>query len=235
MNNSILCRVESFIEGLLYQKKNCYDRQMILKNFIVFEGLDGTGTTSQLRLLQEAYAGRGLQERVYFTYEPTDSPIGRMIRSALSDASLFHAQTVAYLFGADRCEHIYGKNGIIEHLDAQQAVFCDRYLFSSLAYQGLTAGEPCAQAVNGLFPLPEYLFFFDLPAETAMQRIAQRNMPREIYEQEPFQQRVAQAYEYVLRQYERTVPEMRIIRIDAAEPIRKIHENIWSTVRNLPI
>ena len=107
---------------------------MILKNFVVFEGLDGTGTTSQLRLLQEAFAALGRQDAVQFTCEPTDGAIGKLIREALSGALEFDAQTIAYLFGADRCEHIYGKEGIVAQLHAGKAVFSDRYLFSSLAY-----------------------------------------------------------------------------------------------------
>ena len=74
--NSTIDRAVGFIEGLLYQKRNCYDREMLLKNFVVFEGLDGTGTTSQMQLLQEAFATRGMQQSVYFTCEPTGGAIG---------------------------------------------------------------------------------------------------------------------------------------------------------------
>ncbi|UTC44321.1 dTMP kinase [Treponema sp. OMZ 857] len=208
---------------------------MILKNFVVFEGLDGTGTTSQIRLLQEAFASRGRHDTVLFTCEPTDGSIGKLIRGALSGMVDFDAQTIAYLFGADRCEHIYGKEGILAQLKAGKAVFSDRYLFSSLAYQGLAAGKELTQAINAPFPLPEYLFFFDLPAKTAMERIEKRNIPREIYEKEVFQQKVAEEYQVILRYYAETAPDMRIIRIDAAQSITEIHEKIWSIVCNLPI
>ena len=208
---------------------------MILKNFVVFEGLDGTGTTSQLRLLREAFATRGLQNAVYFTCEPTGDSIGKLIREALSGAAGFDAKTSAYHFGADRCEHIYGKEGILEQLQAGKAVFSDRYLFSSLAYQGLAAGKDLARAINAPFPLPEYLFFFDLPAKTAMERIKKRNIPQEIYEKEAFQQKVANEYQAIFRYYAETAPDMQIIRIDAAQSITEIHEKIWSIVCNLPI
>ena len=208
---------------------------MILKNFVVFEGLDGTGTTSQIRLLQEAFASRGRQNAVHFTCEPTGGSIGKLIRETLSGVAGFDAKTIAYLFGADRCEHIYGKEGILEQLQAGKAVFSDRYLFSSLAYQGLAAGKELARAINGAFPLPEYLFFFDLPAKTAMERIEKRNIPREIYEKEAFQQKVAAEYQSIFQYYTETEPDMRIIRIDAAQTIAEIHEKIWSNVCNLPI
>ena len=208
---------------------------MILKNFVVFEGLDGTGTTSQIRLLQEAFASHRRQDAVLFTCEPTGGSIGKLIREALSGAEGFDAQTIAYLFGADRCEHIYGKEGILAQLQAGKAVFSDRYLFSSLAYQGLAAGKELARAINAPFPLPEYLFFFDLPAKTAMERIEKRNIPREIYEKETFQQKVADEYQAIFRYYAETAPDMQIIRIDAAQSITEIHEKIWSIVCNLPI
>ena len=208
---------------------------MILKNFVVFEGLDGTGTTSQIRLLQESFASCGRQDAVHFTCEPTDGSIGKLIRKALSGAEGFDAKTIAYLFGADRCEHIYGKEGILEQLREGKAVFSDRYLFSSLAYQGLAAGKELARAINAPFPLPEYLFFFDLSAKTAMERIEKRNIPREIYEKETFQQKVAAEYQSIFQYYTETEPDMRIIRIDAAQTIAEIHEKIWSNVCNLPI
>ncbi|UTC48056.1 dTMP kinase [Treponema vincentii] len=208
---------------------------MILKNFVVFEGLDGTGTTSQLRLLREAFTTRGLQDTVYFTCEPTGDSIGKLIREALSGAAGFDAKTIAYLFGADRCEHVYGKSGILTQLQAGKAVFSDRYLFSSLAYQGLDAGKELAQTINAPFPLPEYLFFFDLPASTAMARIEKRNIPREIYEKETFQQKVATEYQAIFRHYAETAPDMRILRINASKTIEEIHENIWRIVCNLPI
>lgn len=208
---------------------------MILKNFVVFEGLDGTGTTSQLRLLQEAFTARGLQDAVYFTSEPTGNPIGRLIREALAGTAGFDEKTIAYLFGADRCEHIYGKDGITAQLQAGKTVFSDRYLFSSLAYQGLAASKELARNINGTFPLPEYLFFFDLPAKNAMERIEKRNTPREIYEKEAFQQKVAGEYYDILRYYAGAAPEMRIIRIDAGQTMTEIHEAVWSIVYNLPI
>ena len=207
---------------------------MILKNFIVFEGLDGTGTTSQLRLLQESFTAAGKQEQVYFTAEPTGSVIGKMIREALSGSSILDQKTIAYLFGADRCEHIYGKGGILEQLNDGKAVFSDRYLFSSLAYQGLSAGEDLAAGINGRFPLPEYVFFFDLPAQTAMQRIAKRDIPREIYEKETFQAQVADAYARIFSQYRAAAPQMQIITINAAGTIEEIHKKIWSIVQKLP-
>lgn len=208
---------------------------MVLKNFIVFEGLDGTGTTSQLHLLQKAFTSCGLHSTVHFTYEPTDSPIGTLIRSILSGSASYDKKTLAYLFAADRCEHVYGKKGIVEHVQNRKVVFSDRYLFSSLAYQSLETGHELVQLLNQPFPLPEYLFFFDLPVQTAMERIEKRNSPREIYEKIEIQQKVAEAYRRLFRSYAERFPDMRIIPIDAAQQKAEIHKNIWNIVCKLPI
>ena len=68
-----------------------------------------------------------------------------------------------------------------------------------------------------------------------MERIEKRNLPREIYEKEAFQQKVADEYHAILRYYAETAPDMRIINIDAAQKIAEIHKKIWSIVGNLPI
>ncbi len=106
--------------------------------FIVFEGLDGAGTTTQLHLLEKNLKEAGVT--VFATAEPTDSAIGRLIRSVLRKEISVEPKTLAMLYATDRYEHLYGKGGIIEHLDAGDTVICDRYLYSSIAYQSITCG-----------------------------------------------------------------------------------------------
>ena len=84
---------------------------MILTDFIVFEGIDGAGTSTQLNLISQK-----LGETAWVTAEPTDSPIGRLIREFLKGKFSLTENTVTRLFAADREEHIYGENGILSHL-----------------------------------------------------------------------------------------------------------------------
>jgi dTMP kinase len=79
---------------------------------------------------------------------------------------------------------------VIAQIEAGKAVFSDRYLFSSLAYQGETLSDDLAVSLNRDFPLPEVLLFFDLDAEAAMGRVERRGEDREIYETIAFQRRV---------------------------------------------
>lgn len=209
---------------------------MILRNFIVFEGTDGTGTTTQLNKLKSRYLSKEKEcaPLVHFTCEPTSGEIGRLIRSALKEELHFTPATMARLFSADREEHLYGKNGISSLLCQGYAVYSDRYLFSSLAYQGEECSEGLPFMLNKSFPLPEYLFFFDIDPDIAMTRVEKRAGIREIYETSDFQKRVRARYHAIVANFEQSEPEMTVIRIDATSSVESIAEKIWSIAENLP-
>ena len=131
-----------------------------LGNFAVFEGLDGSGTSTQLRLLEQKLAGRAIQNPVFLaTYEPTDGAIGKLIRSVLKKDIVIRAETLARLFAADRGEHLYAAGGIIERCRRGELVICDRYTLSSLVYQGIECGIELPRSLNSSFPSPELLLF----------------------------------------------------------------------------
>ena len=208
---------------------------MVLKNFIVFEGIDGSGTTTQIKLLAET------NPDLYFqTAEPTALPTGLFLRKMLKGEFSVDEKTNAFLFAADRCEHIYGKEGIINQINNGKIVISDRYFFSSLAYQSISCGEEFPAMVNSLFPLPEYLFYFMIDAETALNRVNSRNGQREIYEKLDLQKKIAAEYEKVISMYEKKMNElpekesdqkMKIIRIDASKSIEEVSEIINSSLK----
>ena len=82
---------------------------MILKNFVVFEGIDGAGTSTQIKMLAERNPERFVQ-----TAEPTGGETGLFLRRMLAGDFSVDEKTNAFLFAADRCEHIYGKGGVKE-------------------------------------------------------------------------------------------------------------------------
>jgi len=205
---------------------------MILRNFIVFEGIDGTGTTTQLEALRKKF--EAAHAHVYFTCEPTRGEIGKLIRRSLQGEIALTADTMARLFAADRGEHLYGENGIVALTAAGAVVFSDRYFFSSLAYQGEAGDGDLTVELNRHFPLPEYLFYFDIESDTAMNRVEKRAGKLEIYEKREFQKKVRERYAGIIASFERTEPDMRVIRIDASLPIGEIAEKIWSIAGNLP-
>ena len=150
---------------------------MILKNFIVFEGIDGAGTSTQIKKICERNP-----QKFFQTAEPTSLETGKFLRKMLGGEFSVDEKTNSFLFAADRAEHLYGKNGIIEQINNGKTVISDRYLFSSLAYQSISCGEELPKLLNSTFPLPEILFFFEIDPEISLKRVDSRNEKKEIYE-----------------------------------------------------
>ena len=207
---------------------------MILKNFIVFEGIDGAGTTTQQRLLQERLQARFPHIRCHSTAEPSSGPTGTFLRSVLRGEVQVSPRTAAYLFAADRQEHLAAPGGIEELCRNNTIVISDRYLFSSLAYQSAACGPELPRLLNSSFPLPEYLFFFEIEPNQSLKRISGRGVT-EIYENQAFLEATAAEYRRVIGEYEAMDTGMTILRLDASESIEKVSANIWSAVENMPI
>lgn len=196
---------------------------MLLKNFIVFEGIDGAGTSTQIKKLVESNP-----EKYEATAEPTTGETGKFLRRMLGGEFKVDEKTNAYLFAADRCEHIYGKNGVIETINKGKTVVSDRYFFSSMCYQSISCGEELPELLNSPFPLPEILFFFEINPEISLARVTSRGEKKEIYEKIDLQKKIADQYERIISKYEKNAAEtgMKIIRIDAAKSIEEITAEI---------
>ena len=202
---------------------------MIIKNFIVFEGIDGAGTTTQIKLLAEKLG----QEKVWQTAEPTDKETGKFLRKMLKGDFAVSEKTASYLFAADRCEHIFGKNGILEQTEKGKIVLSDRYFFSSLAYQSVTCGKELPELLNSPFPLPEILFYFKIDPEISLSRVESRGEAKEIYEKIDFQKKTASLYDAVMQEYKGAKGAgMKLIEIDASKSIQEISDFIYKTVNS---
>ncbi len=206
---------------------------MILKNFIVFEGIDGAGTSTQIKKLVERGCSECGEGTFVATAEPTGGETGRFLRRMLGGEFSVDEKTNAYLFAADRCEHIFGKGGVQELCQAGKVVVSDRYFFSSMAYQSVSCGEELPHLLNSPFPLPEYLFYFVINPEVSLGRVTVRGEKKEIYETIEKQKKIAAQYEKVISEYEKTAGEtgMKIIRIDAEKDIESISEEIWKSLK----
>lgn len=172
---------------------------MILEKFVVFEGIDGAGTSTQMRLLAERDSGK----KIAFTAEPTERPTGKFLRQILAGNEKVSPQTAAYLFAADRAEHLWGQGGIVDQTKNGLTVVSDRYLFSNLAYQGVTCGEDLPKTLNSPFPLPQLLFFFDISAQKSLERVEKRGEAKEIYENEKFLNDTASRYRAIIDRYKK--------------------------------
>ena len=199
---------------------------MIQKNFIVFEGIDGSGTSTQIELLKK----RDEDKKIFFTAEPTEGETGKFLRKILGGKFNVAAQTAAYLFAADRAEHLWADGGIVEQCEKGKIVVCDRYIFSSLAYQGATCGDELPKIINSPFPLPEMLFFFDIKSEDSLKRIDARGEDKEIYENKKMLEETAIRYKRTIEKF-KSQREMKIIELDATLGKEEIAETIWNEIR----
>lgn len=201
---------------------------MILQNFIVLEGIDGAGTSTQLKKLQEKLS----ENQAFFTAEPVEtSETGRFLRRVLKGEVPVHPGTAAFLFAADRNEHLYGKDGIVEKDASGMLCFSDRYLFSSLAYQSATCGEELPRLLNSTFPLPRILFFFRIDPKVSLARITGRGVT-EIYEKEDFLRKTEAEYEKVVASFKKDSESgMKVVEIDASQSPDEVFEVIWKTLQ----
>ena len=202
-----------------------YNTDEFIKRFIVIEGIDGAGTTTQLQLLTDNLGARGIP--CVTTAEPTKNPIGLMIRAILSGEMQAAPTTVAHLFAADRNEHIYGKQGMIENIEAGSIVISDRYALSSLAYQGVTCGPELPWLLNSAFPAPGLTLLFEVDPEVSIRRIHSREK-KEIYETLEFQKRAHEMYEKMADRLQ--TRGWRIERIDAEKDTESVRRDIESHV-----
>ena len=150
--------------------------------FIVFEGIDGAGKSTQIALLRESLEKMGYT--VHHTAEPTDLDTGKMLRAALAGKEYRSACEMATLFTLDRIAH---NKEIGKALDAGEIVICDRYYYSSLAYQGSLCDYEWVKHMNvGCDEIrrPDLCVFLDLSPKDAIARISARGEATEIYEKE---------------------------------------------------
>jgi len=178
--------------------------------FLVIEGLDGSGTTTQVDFLVASLRQRGLS--VHATCEPSKGPIGVLIRQALSGRLSLDAKgkalspkTLALLFAADRDDHLQAE--VEPALERGHWVVSDRYLLSSLAYQSLSLPMDWIMTLNQHALVPDCTVFLKIAPPLAAKRMKQRPQV-ELYEALETQERVAQNYERAIA-----------IRKQAGEPI----------------
>lgn len=191
--------------------------------FLVLEGLDGAGTTTQASLLASWLGSRG--RRVHVTAEPSRGPVGALIRQVLSrrvtgaEGMPFDAGALALLFAADRLDH--WETEIRPHLERGEDVISDRYVLSSLAYQSVSTGDARWVAeVNAKAPPPDLTLFLSVPAAVALRRRYAASSEREIFEVPAFQRRVHAAYGRALRRLQGAGQE--VVVIDGRRPVDEV-------------
>ncbi|HEY5926632.1 MAG TPA: dTMP kinase [Kofleriaceae bacterium] len=162
---------------------------------IVIEGLDGAGTTTQVRRLVEHLTAQGKQ--AYGTREPSDGPVGRLIREMLTGGHAIEGEklsqgTFGLLFAADRLDHM--QREVEPKLAAGATVISDRWYHSSLAYQGTGADRDWIAMLNARARRPDVTIFLKVRPEVAAQRRAAARRKEELFEDLRMQQEVDAGY-----------------------------------------
>ncbi|MCI9531945.1 MAG: dTMP kinase [Lachnospiraceae bacterium] len=201
---------------------------------IALEGIDGCGKSTQARLLAERMRQEGIA--CYATMEPTDSPIGSLIRQIMTGRVKTDNRVIAPLFVADRLDHLLNEvNGILHKVEEGITVISDRYYFSSYAYQGvdlpmdwvIRANEP-----NSSILRPALTVFLDIPPKLALERISRNRFQQELFEEEARLAQVRQKYMEAFRALE---GEEQVAVLDGDKSPQAVAEAIWEEVRKYMI
>ena len=200
--------------------------------FIVVEGLDGSGKSTQIDLLRDYFQARG--EACHVTAEPTDLPTGKLIRSVLRKEIEVDPRTLAAMFAADRIEHLFHPtSGILHLLGEGYHVISSRYYFSSLAYQSEYVDPGFVASLNRLAKstLPADLtIFLDLDPQVSMQRIRERPGEDELFET---LDKLTDVRESFLNAFAVFGSDEHIVQVDAGQPVARVAEQIQLEVESL--
>jgi len=199
------------------------------KLFIVFEGIDGAGSSTQAQMLHNYFTQ--ISQKSVISPEPSSGKIGQLLRQYLAGENCFtnqdlFDQQMAYLFAADRHYHLYNNlDGVYKLIAENIHVISTRYYFSSLAYNGKTTQDyDFVKTLNQKFPLPDLVIYLDLPVDLALKRMCDRPS-KEIYETKDKLTKVQQRFNEIFSDYQGTM-----LKIDASQNQETIHQQITNFI-----
>lgn len=197
--------------------------------FLSFEGIDGSGKSTQVKLLEEKLSSEGF--KVYTTSEPTDSAIGSLIRKIFKGGMKADHRVIAGLFIADRLDHLLNENnGIVKKLEDGYTVITDRYYFSSYAYQGTHMPMDWVINANSMSTeilRPDLNIFIDVPVETCMKRLTGTRHTIELYETLENLNNVRSKY---FEAFKLLRNKEEILITDGNRPAEEIGNDIWKEI-----
>ena len=200
--------------------------------FFALEGIDGSGKSTQLPLLARRLEALG--RPCVQTREPTGGPMGTLLRQVLTGQVDCDSRVVAPLFVADRLDHLLRKgDGLLALVEGGTDVLCDRYYFSSYAYQSVDlplewvigANRPCADLLR-----PDATLFLDVDPELALERIARGRDHTELFET---RERLTRTREQYFRAFEAEKDRERILILPGNLPPEELSRAIWDRVAPL--
>ena len=193
--------------------------------FIVLEGIDGSGTTTQAARLVASLRASG--HAVVATREPSDGPIGVVLRQALTRRLAgLSDRALALLFAADRLDHLAS---VVEPALAEgKVVVSDRYVLSSLAYQGMRMPLGWVETLNAAARPADLTLYLEVDPRTAARRRQGRGGTEELFDADEVQRAVARAYGRVVRKHTRA---QRVVRVDGRAAADEVAREILARVQ----
>ena len=197
--------------------------------FIAFEGIDGSGKSTQIQLLKNRLEKGNI--RSYITREPTDSPIGSLIHQIMTGRVQSDNRVVAALFVADRLDHLLNPtDGIYAMVEKGISVISDRYYFSSYAYHSvdmpmdwvITANSQSAEILR-----PSVTVFIDVNPDVALERIAKTRFHPELFET---RDRLVAVREKYFEAFEKLKDLENILVVDGGKDVPVLETEIWENI-----
>lgn len=192
--------------------------------FVVVEGIDGAGKTTLARRLTERLSEQGI--KCLFTFEPTSGVFGTRLRKSSVGRRRLRPDEELDLFILDRREHV--EETILPALSRGDVVVCDRYYFSTMAYQGARGQDPeeIRQINEAFAPAPDLVLLLDLDPASAVERIRKkRGEDPDNFEEIGYLERVAGIF--------RSLKDKAILRLDGRLPEDELLEQAWEAVLSL--
>lgn len=201
--------------------------------FIAFEGIDGSGKSTQVKLLADFLIEKGFT--VYTTFEPTDSRIGTIIRDIFNHRMEGDHRVIAALFAADRLNHLLNsQNGILKKIEEGNIVITDRYYLSSYAYHSVHHIDMdwiiAANSLSAEILRPDLNIYIDISPEISMERIRSERKTIEMYETLENQKKVYNKYREV---FEKIGMEEKIFIVDGNKTVDHIAQEIKNQISRL--
>ena len=195
--------------------------------FIVLEGIDGSGKSSQTGPLVKRLEELGVPCRE--TREPTGGPVGSLIRQIFTGRVTADNRVIAALYAADRIDHLVNEvDGLCAAIDQGITVVRDRYYFSSYAYHSVDVDMDWviqANALSAQLLRPTLTIFLDVPVETALERIHQNRFVEEIFDRED---RLRQTRELYFRAFERLKDVENVAVVDGVGAPEQVAQRVWT-------
>lgn len=165
--------------------------------FIAFEGLDGSGSSTQVSILIDKLRLDGLKS--FATKEPTNNIIGGLIRGQLTHDWQAGMECLQLLFAADRAHHL--DREIIPALKKNKIIISDRYFFSTVAFGSIDLDKKWLLGLNEQFIYPDVIFLIKVPPKVCVKRMRENRLELELFEQEEKLTKIWKTYEWLSKEF----------------------------------